>query len=119
MTWHDSDILCRRRHLHDSASEAEACNTLGDQIDAYRPAAAQDEIWARTARAGYYGPRARVAVGAIIIGLAVLIGVVLFALGMAHPAGAAPSPCPGDAAGCAGFVTPATYGPPGPNGGPR
>lgn len=48
--------------------------------------------------------------------LVVVVLVALVVLGTWR-AGTAPSPCPGDAAGCADFETPTTYGPPGPAGG--
>lgn len=57
--------------------------------------------------------------GAVIFACAVFLLVAIVGAVMALGADArpAPSPCPGDPAGCADFITPTTYGPPGPAGG--
>lgn len=53
-------------------------------------------------------------VGSLLV-FGALLGLILL-VAFTH-LGPAPSPCPGEASGCADVVTPTTYGPPGPAGG--
>lgn len=52
--------------------------------------------------------------GALVLAAVVVLALVVLGTANARPM---PSPCPGEASGCADFATPTTYGPPGPAGG--
>lgn len=53
-----------------------------------------------------------------VLGVLLLAAAALTLVVLLGSAAAQPNPCAGDAAGCADVITPATYGPPGPHGGP-
>lgn len=102
--------MCERDHMHDDAAAADACNRLpgapaGLRYSAYRYGRPES------------GP-APAPVLAIFVAIAALVLVLIGALMQAWPDTPAARPL------APGFTSmpvavPTTYGPPGPNGGPR